>query len=140
MPIQLRRTPLSTQDEGNLRIAEMPRMNPTSASAGYAALAQGTAKLGDVISKLADVEDKKRSVEENSAALHLKLDGLLRAVPAARERESIDLEMRDEKELEAERTKLFAECRVCTTPEQHMRHLRLQTGLDPAQSQRSHSA
>ena len=64
----------------------------------------------------------------DTRALHLKLDELLRAVPGAREGEFMDLEMRDEKELEAEREKLFAECSVCSTSEQHERHERLQKG------------
>ena len=64
----------------------------------------------------------------DTRALHLKLDELLRAVPDAREGEFMDLEMRDEKELEAEREKLFAECSVCSTSEQHERHERLQKG------------
>lgn len=58
----------------------------------------------------------------DTRALHLKLDELLRALPEARENEFMDLEMRDEAHLEAEREKLFAECEVCATPEEHDKH------------------
>src|SRR5690349_18560292 len=46
----------------------------------------------------------------DTRALHLKLDELLRALPEAREGEFMDLEMRSEAALEAERAKLFSEC------------------------------
>jgi low affinity Fe/Cu permease len=59
----------------------------------------------------------------DTRALHLKLDELLRALPDAREAEFMDLEERDEKELQAEREKLFAECDVCRSPEEHARHV-----------------
>jgi low affinity Fe/Cu permease len=58
----------------------------------------------------------------DTRALHLKLDELLRALPAAREHEFMDLEDRDEAQLKAERTKLFHECGVCATPEEHAQH------------------
>jgi low affinity Fe/Cu permease len=59
----------------------------------------------------------------DTKAVHLKLDELLRAQSGAREREFMDLEDLDEQQLEAERTKLFSECGVCSTPEQHARHV-----------------
>jgi low affinity Fe/Cu permease len=65
----------------------------------------------------------------DTRALHLKLDELLRALPDAREAEFMDLEERDEKELEAERKKLFAECAVCSSPQEHARH----TGVNGSQ-------
>jgi low affinity Fe/Cu permease len=58
----------------------------------------------------------------DTKALHLKLDELLRALPGAREQEFIDLELRDEQQLKAERQKLFAECGVCATPQEHREH------------------
>jgi low affinity Fe/Cu permease len=58
----------------------------------------------------------------DTRALHLKLDELLRALPEAREYEFMDLEDRDEGELKAERVKLFEECGVCRTPEEHAKH------------------
>jgi low affinity Fe/Cu permease len=58
----------------------------------------------------------------DTKALHLKLDELLRAQSGAREREFIALEDRDEEELKAERTKLFAECGVCDSPQEHAQH------------------
>jgi low affinity Fe/Cu permease len=58
----------------------------------------------------------------DTRALHLKLDELLRALPEAREQEFIDLEERDERQLEQERQKLFAECGVCATEEEHAEH------------------
>ncbi|HXH92692.1 MAG TPA: low affinity iron permease family protein, partial [Thermoanaerobaculia bacterium] len=58
----------------------------------------------------------------DTRALHLKLDELLRALPEAREHEFMDLEDRDEGELKAERVKLFEECGVCRTPEEHAKH------------------
>jgi low affinity Fe/Cu permease len=57
----------------------------------------------------------------DAKALHLKLDELLRALPEAREAEFMDLELRDEEHIEAERAKLFEECEVCATPEEHAR-------------------
>jgi low affinity Fe/Cu permease len=62
----------------------------------------------------------------DTKALHLKLDELLRALPDAREREFMDLEERDEDELKEERRKLFDECGVCSTKEEHARHTRAQ--------------
>jgi low affinity Fe/Cu permease len=59
----------------------------------------------------------------DTRALHLKLDELLRALPEAREHEFMDLEDRDETQLTAERRKLFDECGVCATPEEHARHV-----------------
>jgi low affinity Fe/Cu permease len=58
----------------------------------------------------------------DTRALHLKLDELLRALPEAREGEFMDLEMRSEAALEQERAKLFAECDVLETPEEHEAH------------------
>jgi low affinity Fe/Cu permease len=58
----------------------------------------------------------------DTKALHLKLDELLRALPAAREHEFMDLEDRDEEQLKAERAKLFDECGVCATAEEHAHH------------------
>jgi low affinity Fe/Cu permease len=58
----------------------------------------------------------------DTKALHLKLDELLRAVDGAREREFMDMEDLDEKQLARERARLFAECGVCATPEEHARH------------------
>ena len=58
----------------------------------------------------------------DTRALHLKLDELLRAQTGARESEFMDLEDRDEAQLKAERERLFAECGVCTSPEEHARH------------------
>src|SRR4051794_950096 len=48
----------------------------------------------------------------DTKALHLKLDELMRALPDARAREFMDLELRDEEHLKAERVKLFSECAV----------------------------
>ena len=59
----------------------------------------------------------------DTKALHLKLDELLRAQVGAREREFMDLEDRDEEQLKAERKKLFAECGVCSSPEEHARNV-----------------
>jgi low affinity Fe/Cu permease len=64
----------------------------------------------------------------DTRALHLKLDELLRALPEAREYEFMDLEDRDEGELKAERLKLFEECGVCQTPEEHAKHVVGMTG------------
>jgi low affinity Fe/Cu permease len=58
----------------------------------------------------------------DTKALHLKLDELLRAQVGAREREFMDLEDLDEEQLKAERNKLFAECGVCASPEEHAQH------------------
>src|SRR5881409_3108701 len=58
----------------------------------------------------------------DTKALHLKLDELIRAQVGAREREFMDLEDRDEEQLKAERKKLFAECGVCASPEEHAEH------------------
>jgi low affinity Fe/Cu permease len=58
----------------------------------------------------------------DTKALHLKLDELLRALPEAREQEFMDLEDRNEQQLQAERTKLFDECGVCTSKEEHAEH------------------
>ena len=58
----------------------------------------------------------------DTRALHLKLDELLRALPEAREHEFMDLEDRSEQELEVERTKLFEECGVCASAEEHAVH------------------
>jgi low affinity Fe/Cu permease len=58
----------------------------------------------------------------DTKALHLKLDELLRAQTGAREREFLDLEDRDEAQLKAERQKLFAECGVCASPEEHAQY------------------
>ena len=59
----------------------------------------------------------------DTRALHLKLDELMRALPEARAGEFMDLELRDEEHLKAERTKLFSECAIedstdASTPEQ----------------------
>src|SRR3954451_12973650 len=59
----------------------------------------------------------------DTRAIHLKLDELLRAQTGAREREFMDLEDRDLEELEAERKRLFEECGVCSTAEQHSKHV-----------------
>jgi low affinity Fe/Cu permease len=59
----------------------------------------------------------------DTRALHLKLDELLRALPEAREHEFMDLEDRDERQLRAQRLKLFDECGVCATHEEHVRRL-----------------
>ena len=58
----------------------------------------------------------------DTKALHLKLDELLRAQIGAREREFMALEDQDEEQLKSERKKLFAECGVCASPEEHARH------------------
>ncbi|MDQ3810800.1 MAG: low affinity iron permease family protein [Chloroflexota bacterium] len=58
----------------------------------------------------------------DTRAVHLKLDELLRAQHGAREREFIDLEDRDEAQLKAERGKLFEECGVCSSAEEHKEH------------------
>jgi low affinity Fe/Cu permease len=58
----------------------------------------------------------------DTRALHLKLDELLRALPNAREGRFMDLEDRDESELVAERTKLFAESGISETVEEHVGH------------------
>ena len=58
----------------------------------------------------------------DTRALHLKFDELLRAQIGARESEFMDLEDRDEAQLKAERERLFAECGVCASPEEHARH------------------
>lgn len=59
----------------------------------------------------------------DTRAIHLKLDELLRAQPGARERDFLDLEEEDEAQLEAKRKELFAECDVCTSAQEHTRHL-----------------
>ena len=59
----------------------------------------------------------------DTKALHLKLDELLRAIPEARERQFVDLEDRDEDQLREERERLFSECGICTTEEEHRQHL-----------------
>ncbi len=48
----------------------------------------------------------------DTRALHLKLDELMRALPEARANEFMDLELRDEDHLKAERVKLFSECAI----------------------------
>ena len=58
----------------------------------------------------------------DTKALHLKLDELLRAQAGAREREFMDLEDRNEQELETVRDELFRECDVCQNAEEHARH------------------
>ena len=72
----------------------------------------------------------------DTRALHLKLDELLRALPDAREHEFMDLEDRDEAELKAERLKLFEECGVCRTPEEHAQHGRLLQTATPVVGRR----
>jgi low affinity Fe/Cu permease len=72
----------------------------------------------------------------DTRALHLKLDELLRALPDAREHEFMDLEDRDEAELKAERLKLFDECGVCRTPEEHAEHTRAAQLAKPAGGRR----
>jgi low affinity Fe/Cu permease len=58
----------------------------------------------------------------DTRALHLKLDELLRALPEARERDFMDLEDRSEQELDAERDRLFEECGVCISADEHQQH------------------
>jgi len=58
-------------------------------------------------------------------ALHLKLDELLRAVEGARESVFVDLEDRDQHELEEMKKEIFAECLPGETAEQHKQHLHL---------------
>src|SRR5213592_4178287 len=58
----------------------------------------------------------------DTKALHLKLDELLRAVEGAREGSFLDLEDRDEQELEQVRDELFNECGVCKSEEEHQHH------------------
>ena len=58
----------------------------------------------------------------DTKAVHLKLDELLCAQIGAREREFMALEDQDEEQLKAERKKLFAECGVCTSSEEHAQH------------------
>ena len=58
----------------------------------------------------------------DTKAVHLKLDELLRAQSGAREREFMALEEQDEEHLKVERKKLFAECGVCVSPEEHAQH------------------
>lgn len=71
MPIQLRRTSLSTFDEGGLRAPDQPRLNPNAVGAPYGAVAQGASKIADVVSALATVDQEKRKLEDHSAALRL---------------------------------------------------------------------
>ena len=58
----------------------------------------------------------------DTKAVHLKLDELLRAQSGAREREFMALEEQDEEHLKVERKKLFAECGVCVSAEEHAQH------------------
>ena len=58
----------------------------------------------------------------DTKALHLKMDELLRAIPNAREDEFMDLEHRSEEQLKIERAKLFSECGVCESEEEHKTH------------------
>ena len=55
-------------------------------------------------------------------ALQLKLDELLRAVEGAREDQFVDLESKDEAEIEEVRTALFEECGICQDEEEHQHH------------------
>jgi low affinity Fe/Cu permease len=59
----------------------------------------------------------------DTRALHLKLDELLRAQTGAREREFMDLEDRPEGQLKAERTRLFGQSGICSSAEEHAKHL-----------------
>jgi len=58
-------------------------------------------------------------------AIHLKLDELLRAVDGAREGAFVDLEDRNQEELEELKKEIFAECMPGETDEQHKNHLLL---------------
>jgi low affinity Fe/Cu permease len=58
-------------------------------------------------------------------ALHLKLDELLRAVAGARESVFVDLEDRDQQQLQELKKEIFAECLPGETEEQHKQHVHL---------------
>ena len=58
-------------------------------------------------------------------AIHLKLDELLRAVDGAREGAFVDLEDRNQEELEELKKEIFAECMPGETDEEHKNHLLL---------------
>jgi low affinity Fe/Cu permease len=58
----------------------------------------------------------------DTRAMHLKLDELLRAVRGARQDRFVDLEDRDEVELEQIKQEVLQECGVCLSREEHRRH------------------
>jgi low affinity Fe/Cu permease len=58
----------------------------------------------------------------DSKAVQLKLDELLRAVARARDGQFVDLEDRTERELDAIKERMLADCRPGETAEEHARH------------------
>ena len=59
----------------------------------------------------------------DAQALHLKLDELIRAVQGARQEIFIDLEEKSDEELQRVKAEIESECALCSSPEEHARHL-----------------
>ena len=104
----------------------------TGPAFGYSETWQLVINTGTTIVTFLMVFLIQNTQNRDTKALHLKLDELLRAQSGAREREFMDLEDRDEEELKAERTKLFDECGVCSSPEQHAGHAASSRRREPA--------
>ena len=60
----------------------------------------------------------------DAQALHLKLDELIRAVEGARQEIFIDLEEKSDEELQRVKQEIEAECELCSSREEHARHVR----------------
>jgi len=67
----------------------------------------------------------------DAKALHLKLDELVRALEGARQEIFVDLEDKDDDELARVKQEIESECELCTSPEEHERHL----GRKPSREQ-----
>jgi low affinity Fe/Cu permease len=59
----------------------------------------------------------------DAQALHLKLDELIRAVEGARQELFVDLEEKSDEEMARVKQEIESECEVCSSPEEHARHL-----------------
>ena len=59
----------------------------------------------------------------DAQALHLKLDELIRAVEGARQELFVDLEEKSDEEMARVKQEIESECNVCSSPEEHRRHL-----------------
>jgi low affinity Fe/Cu permease len=70
----------------------------------------------------------------DAQALHLKLDELIRAVKGARQDIFIDLEDKPDAEVERVRQEIMAECDVCSSPEEHSRHVRQKRSRAPTKA------
>jgi low affinity Fe/Cu permease len=59
----------------------------------------------------------------DAKALHLKLDEVIRALDGARQEIFVDLEEKSDEELKRVKQEIESECELCTSPEEHARHL-----------------